>query len=89
MEQARLEKERKARIDPRLMFREMTEELPATDGAEPKTRPKYSEFDDDGIPTKDADGKPITDSQIKKLRKQWEKQKAQFEKAQKKEEENK
>lgn len=31
----------------------------------------YSEWDEDGIPTKDKDGNPITKSMTKKLKKQW------------------
>lgn len=32
---------------------------------------KYSKFDEDGIPTHDHEGKPLSDKQIKKLQKQW------------------
>ncbi|KAJ8599745.1 hypothetical protein CTAYLR_003427 [Chrysophaeum taylorii] len=35
----------------------------------------YSQFDDDGLPTHDAAGDPLPKSQIKKLRKEWDKQK--------------
>ena len=35
---------------------------------------KYSQFDEQGIPTHDASGEAITDSQRKKLRKQWQAQ---------------
>ena len=34
----------------------------------------YSQFDSDGIPTHDAQGEPISKSQLKKLKKEWEKQ---------------
>lgn len=39
----------------------------------------YSLFDEDGVPTHDAAGVPITKSSIKKLRKDWEKQKRLYE----------
>ena len=53
------EKEAKSRVDPRQMFK--TEE--------------FSEWDDDGVPTKDAKGEPLAKNQSKKMRKQWEAQK--------------
>eukprot|EP00298_Acanthocystis_sp_HF-20_P013833 c20521_g1_i3.p1 GENE.c20521_g1_i3~~c20521_g1_i3.p1 ORF type:complete len:320 (+),score=81.32 c20521_g1_i3:40-960(+) len=40
---------------------------------------KYSQFDEDGVPTHDAEGAPLAKSGIKKLRKEWEKQKRLFE----------
>lgn len=40
---------------------------------------EYSEWDADGIPTKDAEGKEIAKSKTKKLRKDWEKQKKSHE----------
>jgi len=39
----------------------------------------YSKFDDDGVPTHDADGAELTKSNIKKLRKEWEKHKKIYE----------
>jgi hypothetical protein len=39
----------------------------------------YSQFDADGVPTHDATGKELSKSGIKKLKKEWEKQKALFE----------
>ncbi|KAF8476876.1 tRNA synthetases class I (C) catalytic domain-containing protein [Kalaharituber pfeilii] len=36
---------------------------------------EYSEWDDDGIPTKMKEGEEVTKSRIKKLKKEWEKQK--------------
>ena len=42
---------------------------------------KYSDFDEDGIPIKDANGEPIAKSAWKKLKKDWEKQKKLFEKS--------
>ena len=44
----------------------------------------YSAFDDEGIPTKDAEGNEITKSMQKKLKKEWEKQKKLFESSTKK-----
>jgi glutaminyl-tRNA synthetase len=57
------DKEAKKKLNPKDMFR---------DGP-------YSKFDDDGVPTHDADGQELTKSGIKKLRKDWEKQKKIFE----------
>ena len=42
----------------------------------------YSAFDDKGIPTADKDGEPLSKSLIKKLKKEWDKQKKLYEKAQ-------
>ena len=53
-------KEREAAIPPQEWFRKETD--------------KYSQFDEQGIPTHDASGQPITDSQRKKLRKIWQTQ---------------
>jgi hypothetical protein len=41
----------------------------------------YSAFDAEGIPTHDAAGEKISKSGLKKLRKDWEKQKALYEAA--------
>ena len=60
-------KEAAASVDPRDMFKGDTA--------------KYSQFDDDGVPTHDAAGEPLSKSSIKKLKKEWEKQKKAFEKA--------
>lgn len=35
---------------------------------------KYSQFDDQGLPTHDTEGQPLSDKQRKKLRKLWEAQ---------------
>ena len=51
-----------AKIDPKTMFR--TEE--------------WSAWDEDGVPTKDKDGADIAKGRVKKLRKEWEKQKKLF-----------
>ena len=40
----------------------------------------YSQFDEDGIPTHDANGEKISKSMYKKLKKDWEKQKLLYEK---------
>jgi len=58
-------KEAAARVDPRDLF---------------KNGP-YTAFDADGVPTQDAKGEPLPKSQLKKLKKEWEKQKKAFEKA--------
>lgn len=39
---------------------------------------KYSAFDDDGVPTHDADGEPLSKSALKKLRKKWTIQKTKY-----------
>ncbi|RXW23372.1 hypothetical protein EST38_g2505 [Candolleomyces aberdarensis] len=61
LEALRLEKEKaeKAKVNPQDLFR--TEE--------------YSEWDEDGIPTKDAQGEEVTKSKRKTLKKAWDKQK--------------
>jgi cysteinyl-tRNA synthetase len=41
--------------------------------------PEFSEWDDQGIPTKDQEGKEVTKSQRKKLVKEWERQKKRHE----------
>ena len=41
---------------------------------------EYSEWNENGIPTKDKEGKEITKSQLKKLNKMYEAQKKKFEK---------
>lgn len=41
----------------------------------------YSAFDADGVPTKDKAGEPLSKSAIKKLKKEWDKQKKLYEKA--------
>lgn len=40
---------------------------------------KYLELDGDGIPTKMADGSEVPKNQLKKMKKEWEKQKKQHE----------
>ena len=35
---------------------------------------KYSRFSEDGLPTHDANGEPLSDKQVKKLRKLWQAQ---------------
>jgi hypothetical protein len=39
----------------------------------------YSQFDEFGIPTHDAAGEKISKSALKKLKKEWDKQKSLFE----------
>ena len=60
------EKEEKAKIAPSEMFRRETD--------------KYSKFDDDGVPSHDADGNPLTASQLKKLKKSWQQQNDKYQK---------
>ncbi|KAF4657606.1 hypothetical protein FOL46_007352 [Perkinsus olseni] len=54
------EKEAKKKIRPQDMFKDQTD--------------KYSQFDENGIPTHDAAGEKLTKSAFKKLHKEWEKQ---------------
>lgn len=70
-EQARqlAEKEARKNLDPKDMFQGETD--------------KYSAFDEDGVPTKDAAGEPLSKSLVKKLKKEWEKQKRLFDANQK------
>ncbi|GAM83922.1 hypothetical protein ANO11243_019120 [Dothideomycetidae sp. 11243] len=49
----------KGKVDPRQMFR--------TD--------EFSEWDDEGLPTKDREGKDVAKSRVKKLKKDWDRQK--------------
>lgn len=62
------EKEARKNVRPQDMFLSQTE--------------LYSAFDDDGIPVTDAKGEPLSKSAIKKLKKEWEKQKKLYDKAQ-------
>lgn len=62
------ELEAKAKINPAEMFLSQKD--------------KYSKFDDNGIPTHDAAGEPLSKGQIKKLTKEQEKQRKLFEKFQ-------
>jgi hypothetical protein len=39
----------------------------------------YSKYDNDGIPTHTTDGEPLSKSQFKKLKKDWDKQKKLYE----------
>lgn len=57
-------REAAAAVPPHDMFRNQTD--------------KYSQFDEQGIPTHDMQGVPITDSQRKKLRKQWKTQEKKY-----------
>eukprot|EP00624_Nannochloropsis_granulata_P002014 evm.model.NODE_19488_length_45021_cov_26.593590.7 len=68
-EQARqlAEKEARKNMDPNDMFRVEGE------------KEKYGGYDDDGVPTKDAHGELLSKSLVKKLKKEWEKQKRLFE----------
>ena len=57
------EKEDKGRLDPKEMFK--------LDGV----KEEFSEWDAEGMPTKDKEGKDLAKSRVKKLRKDWERQK--------------
>ncbi|KAK3342577.1 tRNA synthetases class I (C) catalytic domain-containing protein [Neurospora tetraspora] len=59
-EKAEQEKWEKAKLPPQELF---------------KNDAKYTEFDADGLPTKLADGNDVPKAQVKKLKKEWEKQK--------------
>lgn len=59
-ERAEEEKWAKAKVPPQDMFR---------------ADAKYAEWDEDGVPTRLADGAEVAKGQVKKLRKEWEKQK--------------
>ncbi|KAL1922183.1 uncharacterized protein VTP21DRAFT_9722 [Calcarisporiella thermophila] len=56
-ERKRIEKLEKGRVPPEQMFRERTDE--------------FSKFDEQGLPTHDAEGQEITKSRSKKLLKEW------------------
>lgn len=60
------EKEEKAKIDPRTMFLDQTD--------------LYSAFNADGLPTHDKAGEPLSKGQLKKVQKEYEKQKESYEK---------
>lgn len=62
------EKEARKRVPPQEMFLGMTN--------------LYSAFDDQGVPTTDKAGEPLSKSAIKKLKKEWDKQKKLYEKSQ-------
>jgi len=72
-EQARqlAEKEARKNLDPKEMFKVEGESE------------KYGGFDEDGVPTKDAQDEVLSKSLVKKLKKEWEKQKRLFESNQK------
>lgn len=61
------EKEARKSLNPVDMFKGMTD--------------LYSRFDADGVPTHDASGQELTKNAIRKLRKEWEKQKKLYEKS--------
>lgn len=56
-------------VDPKVMFK-MGEEMLS----------KYSAWDEEGLPTHDKEGVELTKSAIKKLKKDWLKQKKTFDK---------
>ncbi|KAF3920253.1 hypothetical protein AA313_de0207766 [Arthrobotrys entomopaga] len=62
-EQAEREKLEKGKLSPLVMFKE-------GEGSE-----EFSEWDEEGIPTKDKDGEPVTKNKSKTLKKMWAQQK--------------
>ncbi|XP_019854225.1 PREDICTED: cysteine--tRNA ligase, cytoplasmic-like [Amphimedon queenslandica] len=64
MEEAQRKLEAQARIEPRDMFKDQMD--------------KYSKFDDQGVPTHDENGEPLSEKKIKKLYKQWEAQEKKY-----------
>lgn len=71
--QKKLEKLEKGRIAPNEMFKLITNEMKnlSLEGR----HPYYSEWDEQGIPTKDASGEPLAKSRRKKLQKEFDMQK--------------
>ena len=65
-EELATQKDAQNRINPEMMFRGDTS--------------KYSKFDERGIPTHTGDGSEVTESQRKKLVKQFEQQKQKYDK---------
>ncbi|KAL5497322.1 hypothetical protein EMCRGX_G013781 [Ephydatia muelleri] len=64
-EEKKRQKEAQASIPPKEMFRSQTD--------------KYGAFDEQGVPTTDNKGQPLSEKQLKKLRKEWEEQKKRYE----------
>lgn len=63
----RAAKEEAASLHPRFMFKHLDA--------------KYARFDTNGIPTHDAVGEPLSKSQVKKFKKEWDKQSKLYDKA--------
>jgi cysteinyl-tRNA synthetase len=72
-EQKRVEKERKQReVDEKARQKEDAKKIPPEQlFKQSQHEGKFSQFDSDGIPTHDFEGKEITKSQRKKLEKLW------------------
>eukprot|EP00301_Raphidiophrys_heterophryoidea_P019991 c4796_g1_i1.p1 GENE.c4796_g1_i1~~c4796_g1_i1.p1 ORF type:complete len:693 (+),score=183.51 c4796_g1_i1:88-2079(+) len=66
MEKQIAEKQKRMSLDPKDMFKAQTD--------------LYSQFDEQGVPTHDAQGEALPKNAVKKLKKEWEKQKKLFEK---------
>lgn len=84
-ETKRLEKEAKARLQAEKAAEKATRDrIPPNEwflnATTDEGGPKYSKFDDDGIPTHSADGEELPKSQIKSLKKEWTRQKTAHEK---------
>lgn len=63
---AAAEKAAKMKIPPQELFKAMTD--------------KYSAFDENGLPTKDQEGKELSKGAAKKVKKEWDTQKNNYEK---------
>ena len=59
-----LQRAAQARIRPQDLFKDQTD--------------KYSCFDDNGIPTHDISGEPLSEKQLKKLQKLWKAQEKKY-----------
>lgn len=64
MEEAKRQREEQAAIPPQQMFLNQTD--------------KYSAFDEQGLPTHGEDGTPLSEKQVKKLRKMWQAQEKKY-----------
>lgn len=76
-EKQRNKDEQKKKEEELKRAREAAAAIPPEDLFRSQTQ-KYSQFDEKGIPTHDVQGQPITDSQKKKLRKQWQVQEKKY-----------
>ncbi|KAH7821474.1 putative cysteinyl-tRNA synthetase [Monocercomonoides exilis] len=77
-----------ASIKPEEMFKSEMIEVTETDGTK-VSKPKYTQFDEKGIPTHDHEGKELSKNQAKSVMKLYEKQVKIYEKAMKEKQEGK
>eukprot|EP00754_Rhynchopus_humris_P001325 Rhum_TRINITY_DN10791_c0_g2::Rhum_TRINITY_DN10791_c0_g2_i2::g.39784::m.39784/K01886/QARS, glnS; glutaminyl-tRNA synthetase len=68
---------RKQEQEEQLRLKKMLENLPPQEMFKVQ-KDSYSKFDADGVPTHDAEGKDLSKGAIKKLKKEWDKQKKKF-----------